>query len=223
VTRVFVDIGKAIAAYERKLNHGRSRFDRFIETLLHPEDDPSASETLNNDEVAGLRLFIGKASCVTCHNGALLTDTQFHNTGVPSAEGLALDLGRGTGLQKLASSEFSCLSEYSDALPTECNSPNSSTDTYDTSSEIKNMNGAFKTPSLRGVSLHAPFMHAGQFKNLEQVLNHYNNAPAAPAGKSELKPLKLSSLEMQQLEAFLRSLQAPLKAEAKWLVDPFSN
>ncbi len=222
VNRVFVNIGKAIAAYERKLNPGRSRFDTFADTLLHPENDPDASSTLNDFEVAGLRLFIGKAGCVTCHNGPLLTDQQFHNTGVPTAEDLKLDLGRGTGLQKLSSSEFGCLSEYSDAKPEQC-AANTSTDSYDTSSEVKNLNGAFKTPSLRGASLHAPFMHAGQFKSLQAVLEHYSNAPSSPTGQSEIKPLNLSSLEMQQIQAFLKSLEAPVNADAQWLADPFSN
>jgi cytochrome c peroxidase len=142
---------------------------------------------------------------------------------VPTPEDLNLDLGRGLGLQKLASSEFACLSEYSDAKPEQCNAPNASTDAYDTSSEQKDMSGAFKTPSLRGVSLHAPFMHAGQFKTLKQVLEHYSHAPSAPTGKSELKPLNLSSLEQQQLEAFLKTLEAPVNADARWLADPFSN
>jgi cytochrome c peroxidase len=223
VTRAFVNIGKSIAAYERKLNPGHSRFDTFVETLLHPENDPDASTSLGDNEVAGLRLFIGKAGCVSCHNGPLLTDTQFHNTGVPTAQDLKLDLGRGSGLQKLATNEFSCLSEYSDAKTAECNTLNASTDVYDTSSEVKNMNGAFKTPSLRGSSLHAPFMHAGQFRNLQQVLDHYSNAPGSPTGQSEVKALNLSSLEKQQLIAFLKSLEAPINADAKWLQDPFSK
>jgi cytochrome c peroxidase len=222
VSRVFVNIGKSIAAYERKLNPGRSRFDRFVEILLHPEDDSAVEGTLNNDEVAGLRLFIGKAGCVSCHNGPLLTDGQFHNTGVPTAEGLKLDMGRGTGLKKLASGEFSCLSQYSDAKAEQCDTA-ANTAHYDSSSEDRDMNGAFKTPSLRGASLHAPFMHAGQFKSLQQVLNHYSNAPVAPTGKSEIKPLNLSNLEMQQLEAFLKTLEAPINADAKWLEDPFSK
>lgn len=221
VTRVFVNIGKSIAAYERKLNPGRSRFDTFVETILHPENDPDASSTLNDFEVAGLRLFIGKAACVSCHNGALLTDQQFHNTGVPTAQDLELDLGRGSGLQKLAASEFGCLSEYSDANAAECTA--NTTDTYDASSEVKNLNGAFKTPSLRGASLHAPFMHAGQFKSLQQVLGHYSNAPTSPTGQLEIKPLNLSPVEMQQIEAFLKSLEAPINADATWLEDPFSK
>ena len=31
----------------------------------------------------GARLFVGKASCIDCHNGPLLSDGEFHNIGVP--------------------------------------------------------------------------------------------------------------------------------------------
>jgi cytochrome c peroxidase len=65
---------------------------------------------------------------------------------------------------------------------------------------------AFKVPSLRDVAGRAPYMHAGQLENLADVLAHYNRAPKAPAGHSEVKPLKLNARELRQLEAFLRTL-----------------
>jgi cytochrome c peroxidase len=65
---------------------------------------------------------------------------------------------------------------------------------------------AFKVPSLRNVADRAPYMHAGQIASLDDVVDHYNRAPAAPAGHSELEPLKLSSTEVRQLTAFLRTL-----------------
>ena len=49
-------------------------------------------------------------------------------------------------------------------------------------------------------------MHAGQFSTLSEVIDHYNRAPNAPAGHSELEPLRLSAQERRQIEAFLRSL-----------------
>jgi cytochrome c peroxidase len=63
-------------------------------------------------------------------------------------------------------------------------------------------------------------MHAGQFATLRQVLEHYNRAPAAPAGHSELKPLNLSEQELAQLEAFLRSLSGPLNTPPELLAPP---
>jgi cytochrome c peroxidase len=223
VTRVFVNIGKSIAAYERKLNPGSSRFDRFVEGLLAQEDSSAMSDNLSIDETNGLKLFIGKANCISCHTGPLLTDGQFHNTGVPNANGSQTDLGRGTGLQKLSHSEFTCLSRFSDAKPEQCAKDSDNSSSYDTVNDLSPMDGAFKTPSLRGATLHAPLMHAGQFSNVTEVLKYYSQAPESPVGKSELKPLNLSALEISQLEAFVKSLEAPIRSDTKWLEDPFSK
>ena len=66
---------------------------------------------------------------------------------------------------------------------------------------------AYKTPSLRGVADRAPYMHAEQLATLAEVIEHYDRAPAAPAGHSEFKPLRLSAKEKRQIEAFLRTLR----------------
>lgn len=63
-------------------------------------------------------------------------------------------------------------------------------------------------------------MHAGQLATLEEVLDHYNRAPAAPAGHSELRPLKLSRKELAQLAAFLNTLETPITAPTGFLEAP---
>jgi cytochrome c peroxidase len=63
-------------------------------------------------------------------------------------------------------------------------------------------------------------MHAGQFKSLHDVLEHYNRAAPGPVGHTELKPLRLSPRELQQLEAFLRSLSGGVSAPAGMLAAP---
>ena len=63
-------------------------------------------------------------------------------------------------------------------------------------------------------------MHAGQIATLPEVLDHYNRAPNAPFGHSELRPLRLSRRETAQLEAFLRTLTGPIDAPAGFLEDP---
>ena len=35
---------------------------------------------------------------------------------------------------------------------------------------------AYKTPSLRGAATRPPYMHAGQFSSLDEVVAHYANA-----------------------------------------------
>jgi cytochrome c peroxidase len=193
-TRVFVNIGKAIAAFERKIQFGESRFDKFAAT----------EEGFSADEVAGARLFVGKANCVQCHNGPLLTDNVFHNTGVPARADLPADNGRATGAKQVLADEFNCRSKWSDARPEQCAELDYMV------AEGHELVRAYKTPTLRGAASRAPYMHAGQIKTLAQVLDHYNRAPKAPAGHSEVEPLKLSARELRQLEAFLKTLESPV-------------
>ena len=200
ISRVYANIGKAIAAYERRLEPTPTRFDRYVDAELAGRTHDSSS-ALTPDEEAGLRLFIGKANCANCHNGALFTDQHFHNTGVPQPSiQLALDSGRTTGVRQALAGEFSCTSRYSDAKPDDCEELRFAV------TEGDELVRAYKTPSLRNVTNHAPYMHAGQFTTLDQVLAHYNSAPNAPFGHSELKPLRLSPIELRQLAALLNAL-----------------
>jgi cytochrome c peroxidase len=196
-TSVFVNMGKAIAAYERTLEYRPSRFDGYVETLQDAGVAPR--DVLSADEVAGLRLFIGKASCVNCHNGPLLTNNEFHNTGVPAHPGLPADKGRLAGADAVLRDEFNCRSRWSDSR-SKC----AELEFLVTGDHV--LERAFKVPSLRNVGERAPYMHAGQFSTLSEVVEHYNRAPKAPAGHSEIEPLRLSAQERRQIEAFLRSL-----------------
>jgi cytochrome c peroxidase len=210
ITRVYANIGKAIAAYERRIAYGPTRFDHYVDTLVATGRAPA--NVLTGDEVAGLKLFVGKANCVNCHNGALLTDNHFHNTGVAAVPHLPRDVGRASGAHAVQKDEFNCLSAWSDARPQDCRELSFMV------AEGEELVRAFKTPSLRNVAERAPYMHAGQLANLDAVLDHYNRAPASPAGHSELRRLRLSNRERLQLIAFLRTLSAPL-ATAKHLLE----
>jgi cytochrome c peroxidase len=203
ITRVYVNMGKSIAAFERTIAPGETRFDRYVNVELAGKPHTSA-DSLSPDEVAGLRLFIGKANCVNCHNGGRLTDDHFHNTGVPaSALVAAVDSGRSVGARQVVHGEFNCLSKYSDAKPEQCSELRFAV------TEGEELLRAYKTPSLRNVAERPPFMHAGQLQTLADVIAHYDRAPRSPFGKSELKRLRLSEQERRQLEAFLKTLTAP--------------
>jgi len=199
VTGVFVNLGKAIAAYERRVEYRPSRFDRYVAALAAGR--PSAG-ILTADEVAGLRLFIGKANCTQCHNGPLLTNNEFHNTGVPRRPELPLEEGRLAGAAAVLQDEFNCRSPWSDARE-RC----AELEFIVTDDDA--LQRAYKVPSLRNVAERAPYMDAGQFATLADVLDHYNRAPAAPAGHTELEPLRLRPSQLHQLEAFLRALSGP--------------
>jgi cytochrome c peroxidase len=67
--------------------------------------------------------------------------------------------------------------------------------------------GKFKTPTLRGVVLTAPYMHDGSLKTLEEVVNFYNRGGGAnPYRDPILAPLGLSADEVRDLVAFLKAL-----------------
>jgi cytochrome c peroxidase len=74
-------------------------------------------------------------------------------------------------------------------------------------SRIDGDRGKFKTPTLRGVVLTAPYMHDGSLATLEQVVEFYNQGGGAnPHRDSALEPLGLTKDEMHDLVAFLKSL-----------------
>lgn len=214
VSRVFANMGKAIAAYEKSLRHEPSRLDRYVDAVVTGR---AAQGILHAQELRGLRLFIGKAQCVTCHNGPLLSDQQFHNTGVPPRDPARPDRGRAEATAKVRSDEFNCLGPFSDASPDQCQELRFMV------SDDPSLEGAFKTPGLRGVAQRAPYMHAGQFATLEQVVRHYVAAPPAAVGRSELRrrgaggraaghdartPIELTDAEVADLVSFLGTLGA---------------
>jgi cytochrome c peroxidase len=67
--------------------------------------------------------------------------------------------------------------------------------------------GKFKVPTLRNVSVTAPYMHDGSLASLEDVVDHYNNGgKSSPNQSSRVKPLGLTPDEQQDLVNFLKAL-----------------
>ncbi len=110
------------------------------------------------------------------------------------------DHGRVGAIAQVKSNIFNCLGAFSDAGKGACN------ELKYRSEDLHAFERAFKTPSLRGVSGRAPYMHAGQIATLAGVVEHYNRAFAAPSGHSEISPLGLNTEEKAALIAFLQSL-----------------
>lgn len=66
-------LGEALAAFERRIEAPRTRFDEFIE---------GRRDALTPQEVNGLHLFRTQARCMNCHSGPQLTQHEFHQIGV---------------------------------------------------------------------------------------------------------------------------------------------
>ncbi|MGE3307104.1 MAG: cytochrome-c peroxidase, partial [Rhizobiaceae bacterium] len=201
IDTVFANLGKALAAFERTIAHEPTRFDRFAEAM-RAGTKPTGQAVLSDEEIYGLRLFIGRANCINCHNGPRFTDDQFHNTGVPAVAGLPEDLGRSVAVGQVLADPFNCLGPFSDAR-------NACRQLQFMKREGADLARAYKTPSLRGAAARPPYMHAGQIATLEEVVDHYARAPASPGGRSEVLPLKLSEKERAALVAFLKTLSEP--------------
>jgi cytochrome c peroxidase len=199
IDRVFANLGKAIAAFERSIVHEPTRFDRFADAVAAGHE-PEGAAALSDEEIHGLKLFIGKANCVTCHNGPRFTDDHFHNTGIPAVKGLPEDRGRETAVAQVAADPFNCLGKFRDGGEEACGELRFMVKSGDA------LKRAYKTPSLRGAATRPPYMHSGQIATLEDVVDHYNTAPASPRGTSELHPLGLSEREQAALAAFLKTL-----------------
>lgn len=80
-----LDVAAALASYVRTIVSGDSAYDRFI------AGDTGA---LAAGALRGFDLFRTRARCTSCHAGPLLSDEQFHNTGVAWRSGTLTDEGR---------------------------------------------------------------------------------------------------------------------------------
>ena len=202
VESTFANIGKVIAAFERTIMPTASRFDDYVDAVT-AGDERRQAELFTGDEVHGLRLFIGEANCTQCHNGPLLTNNEFHNTGLLSFPGEVPDKGRVVGVREVLEEPFNCRSDFSDDPSGHCTE-------LDFALTGETLIGTFRTPSLRNLENTGPYGHKGQLETLADVLAHYNEAPDAMIGHNEAKPLALSRRELGQLEAFLETLAAPV-------------
>lgn len=185
----------AIAAFERTLVQTETPFDSYMrgdDTALDPAQQ------------RGLALFAGKAGCIRCHNGALLSDQRYHNIGVPPAwiweeDGMAQVTFR--------------YELYSKGVPERMYRETKDDPGLYFRTKRDTDKGKFRTPSLRYTKYTGPYMHNGAFFSLSEVIDFYDaggDHNEFAATKSPLiVPIGLSDAEKADLEAFLLSLSGP--------------
>jgi len=215
MARAFANLGKAIAAYERTLRPGPSRFDRYVEAVLN-DRAPAPADELNVEEHAGLKIFISanRGQCIRCHNGPMFTDHQFHNIGTQTPGVEADERGRAAGIALALADPDNCLGPHSDAPAAACD------ELRFVKRHGAELLGAVKTPTLRFLPRTGPYMHVGEIDTLNDVMWHYRDRPRATVGVSELEPLTMGDAEFQQIEAFLRTLDGPVRAPPGFLRAP---
>ena len=187
------DAWLAIATFERAmLSQTDTPLDRYL------KGDKSA---LTEQAIRGKALFEGKGNCIECHNGPLLSDEKYYNLGVPRPPEWE-EMGMNTITYRFEL--------YAKGVPEEYYRKFKDDLGLYFSSKRKQDIGKFRTQPLRYLIYTAPYMHAGQFYTLEEVIDFYNEG----GGENEftegignktkvLKPLNLSEQEKEDLVVFL--------------------
>lgn len=171
-------IQNAIASYVRSLNSFDSRFDDYMR---------GNKNSLSQQEIEGMNLFMGKAKCATCHFTPL-----FNGTVPPS----------------YSKSEHEVIGTPQDAAGKKL-SPDQGRYLFN---KMPQLVGAFKTPTVRNAAVTAPYMHNGVFKTLEEVVDFYNKGGGKGLGlevENQTLPfdeLKLTKNEEKALVAFMKTL-----------------
>jgi len=182
----------AIAAYERTLVQTDTPFDAYMRG-----DDAALSEA----QKRGLALFAGKANCIACHNGPLLTDEAYYNIGVPPYDGWEDD--------PLAQITFRFELYAKGVTEERYRTLKDDPGLYFRTKRDSDL-GKFRVPSLRYTLYTHPYMHNGMLETLADVVAFYD----AGGGANEfadtksgiIRPLGLTEAERADLVAFLESL-----------------
>ena len=201
----FKDLFGSEVSYGKVLN----ALVAYLQTLESSADNPYVAfkagdtDALSPQAQRGLALFEGKADCVQCHSGDLLSDGEFHNLGVPDNALIFEDPQRHITYRRFF--RMFGVSEY----VTMRDDPGLYALTVDDADR-----GKFRTPSLLEVARTAPYMHGGVFESLSEVVEFYNaGGGSSPNKDAALRPLGLTDSEAADLVAFLESLESPAGVE----------
>ncbi len=201
---VYVKMFKDAGYGEPSNGSVRKAIPEYLKTLTS-RGAPFDKGTMSASAKRGMKLFKGKAGCIQCHNGPLLSDLKPHNTGVPENFDVFLDPMNHQAF--IAFAMFQGIPNYR-ALKRDPGY-------FNITLEKKDM-GKFITPSLRELKYSAPYMHNGMIKTLPEVVEFYNRGGGKDSNKDKrLKPLGLSAKEKKDLVAFLEALSGePLTTSA---------
>jgi cytochrome c peroxidase len=194
---VYVDMCKANFNGECSSGKGRKALVAFVETLVS-KDAPFDTGKMSAAAKRGRTLFEGKGNCIQCHNGPYLSDGKPHNTGVP---------------ENMEVFENPMRHMTYRSVVTNHGVPKADIWRRDVGYFLVSKNyadvGKFITPTLRELTVTAPYMHNGTLATLEDVVAFYDRG----GGKDdplpvELAPLGLTVSERSDLVAFLESLSS---------------
>ncbi len=196
---------RSIAAFVRSIVSYDSPYDHYM---------AGDAEALSPAAERGLELFFSEnLECFHCHGGFNFTDSTTHANSTVDQVGF-----HNNGLYNRNES-----GAY----------PDDNTGLFDMTGQVRDM-GRFKAPSLRNISLTAPYMHDGSIATLDDVIDHYARGgrlieDGINAGDGRLSPFKsefidgfeISDTERADLLEFLLSLTDKTVVNDERWADPF--
>ena len=193
-------IGQAIASYERTLLAADSAFDRWYFGQQKNAISLSAQR--------GFSLFTGKAQCSACHQVnneyALFIDQQLHNTGV----GWHRSMKKAPKFQRIQIAPGTFVNVKQSVIKKVSQGIIGDLGYYELTQDPADR-WRYRTPTLRNISLTAPYMHDGSLSTLAEVVAFYNQGGIENDNLSPLiKPLNLTKQESADLVSFLTTLTA---------------
>ena len=178
-------VGMALAAFQKTIISKDSPLDKYLQ---------GNKDALTQVQKKGYDIFTGKGNCIACHNGPNLTDNKFYNIGVPENPSVVNDP------RVSATRRFTAKVSGYTAYRTLSEDPGR----YLVTKDRRDWK-AFKTQTLREISLTGPYMHNGVFDTLKEAIEFFNKGGGNDPNKTPLlKPLHLTDEEKRALESFLR-------------------
>jgi len=202
----FDRIVKALASFSRSLISLNSPFDRYAYMI---EDN-----ALTKNQLRGMTLFFSeRLECHHCHGGFNFTQSTTHEK-----QQLDLRAFHNTGLYN-TSGDFSY--------------PSHDTGLYEITGNSNDI-GRFRAPTLRNITLTAPYMHDGSIATLSQVIDFYaaggreirqginiGDGRKNPRKSQFVKSFDLNAQQKDQLLDFLSTLTDQDFIDDRRFSDPF--
>ena len=196
--RIFVDLGKALAAFLETQVTGRTPFDDFRDALAR--NDAAGRARYPAAARRGLRLFVGRGNCFFLPFRPCLH--QRASSPMPACRISSIPAG--------TAASASCARVRTPCWAASHDDAQRSTAAKTRHVHLRQSNfGEFRVPGLRNVALTAPYMHAGSHETLADVARHYSTIDEErlhAGGERILRRLDLSARELADLVAFLETL-----------------
>ena len=163
-----------------------------LDTASSKLDNAMNNKTsLDENAIKGFNLFMSKAECATCHFAP-----QYNGVKPP-----------------YVSSEFEVIGTPNDTTFSSLSSDKGRGSIH----RVPEMHNAFRTPTLRNLSLTQPYMHNGVFETLDEVIDFYNLGGGQGKGLEVTNQtlngnkLNLSLNEIESIKAFLLALNEDIQ------------